>query len=515
MTRVLCLWFPHWPIQRRLRSSPALREQPLVLIASHHGREIVGHGCDLSSRRGIRTGMPLAEARTLLQTRSGRPEIGHCLPEEPERDQQALRQLAWDCERFSPLVGLEQTEFPESLLLDVTGCAEHFGGEQGLTQQVIAFCQERGLQARVGLADSTGTAWAAAHQNTALSPVLCVPSGEQESFLRPQPVSALRLPAKTLDRLQQVGLRTIGQLLGLPRETLPARFGTELLLRIDQALGTVPELIQAERRPEPLQESLESEDPFFDVAVLELIAGDLLDRMLSLLQPRGQGIKRLVWTLTGPDQRSMTHTLELVQPSIQRDHLLTLLALQWERISLSGGIQGVQLRGEQIEFLTPRRQTLWELETDDSSPSIDQLVETLSSRLGRDAVLRAVLRADDQPELAFSLHPVIGEQSQSDPLRLPAIPGQSARTRPLWLQREPVAVEVIARHRQGPPARFRWQGRDWTIRESWGPERITTAWWRGPLVRRDYFQVECTQGERFWLYRELVTGKWFLHAAFD
>jgi len=163
MTRLLCLWFPNWPIQRRHQQSPAFREQPLVLVDSRQGREIVGHCCDLATRRGIRPGMSLAEAKTLLQPRSGRPEVGHCLPEEPEQDQQALRQLAWECEVFSPLVGLEQEDSPESLMLDVAGCAEHFGGEQGLMQQVIQFCHHLGLQARVGLADSFGAAWAAAH----------------------------------------------------------------------------------------------------------------------------------------------------------------------------------------------------------------------------------------------------------------------------------------------------------------------------------------------------------------
>lgn len=459
--------------------------------------------------------MPMAEARTLLQPRSGRPELGHCLPEEPEQDRQALRQLAWDCERFSPLVGLEQAEFPESLMLDVTGCADHFGGESGLTQQVIQFCQQRGLQARVGLADRFGAAWAAAHFRTQLQATCIVPVGEQESVLRALPVSALRLSPKTLDRLQQVGLRIVNQLLKLSRSTLPARFGPELLQRIDQALGTAPELIVTERRPEPLQESWESDAPFFDGTILELIAGDLLDRMLVQLQPRGQGIKRLTWELQGPDRCKITHTLELVQPTAQRQHLLSLLSLQWEQVSFSSGIQQVQLCADRIEFLTARRQTLWEEETGESSPAVHRLLETLTSRLGRDAILRPHLRADEQPELAFGMQPVIGENSQSDLLLRVFIPHHHGRTRPIWLNRESIAVDVIARHRHGPPARFRWQQQDWNVHQSWGPERITTAWWRGPLIRRDYFQVECEQGQRFWLFRELVTGKWFLHAAFD
>ena len=57
-----------------------------------------------------------------------------------------------------------------------------------------------------------------------------------------------------------------------------------------------------------------------------------------------------------------------------------------------------------------------------------------------------------------------------------------------------------------------------------GPERVETAWWRGPCVRRDYFVVECVaeggsgsgeEGvERWWIFRSLRDGVWFLHGRF-
>jgi protein ImuB len=48
----------------------------------------------------------------------------------------------------------------------------------------------------------------------------------------------------------------------------------------------------------------------------------------------------------------------------------------------------------------------------------------------------------------------------------------------------------------------------------WGPERIETGWWRGADIRRDYFLVETTAGERFWLFRSLADNTWFLHGVF-
>ena len=62
--------------------------------------------------------------------------------------------------------------------------------------------------------------------------------------------------------------------------------------------------------------------------------------------------------------------------------------------------------------------------------------------------------------------------------------------------------------------RFRWRGRVHDVARVRGPERIETAWWRGPTVRRDYYIVETGAGGRFWLFRGLRRQTWFLHGTF-
>jgi protein ImuB len=34
-------------------------------------------------------------------------------------------------------------------------------------------------------------------------------------------------------------------------------------------------------------------------------------------------------------------------------------------------------------------------------------------------------------------------------------------------------------------------------------------------VRRDYYRVETAEGHRFWLFRDLVGGRWHLHGSFE
>ena len=64
-----------------------------------------------------------------------------------------------------------------------------------------------------------------------------------------------------------------------------------------------------------------------------------------------------------------------------------------------------------------------------------------------------------------------------------------------------------------PPVRFRCGGEIHEVAVAHGPERIETAWWRGPIVRRDYYVVETQSGARFWLFRRLKDGVWFLHGV--
>ena len=46
-----------------------------------------------------------------------------------------------------------------------------------------------------------------------------------------------------------------------------------------------------------------------------------------------------------------------------------------------------------------------------------------------------------------------------------------------------------------------------------GPERIETGWWRGHTIGRDYYCVETAAGHRYWLFRRLRDGRWFLHGC--
>ncbi len=63
--------------------------------------------------------------------------------QDPAQDRQALERLAEWAERYSPIVSLEEGDVPQSLLLDITGCAACFHGEDQLAAARFASCAPR------------------------------------------------------------------------------------------------------------------------------------------------------------------------------------------------------------------------------------------------------------------------------------------------------------------------------------------------------------------------------------
>ena len=236
----MCVWCPVWPVQRLLSAQPELRGRPLILFAESQKKQSVTAYSSEAVPFGIRVGLPLAEARSLLPTISSRHQRQPLSKQifkraDPVADRTRLQALALHCQRYSPLVGLEAASAPESLWLDISGCENLFGGERGLTEALRADLVQQDIRVHIAIADTWGTAWGVSH--FAEPAVSLVPAGEQSTALAPLPVAALRLSGAVVDSLHSLDVSTIGHLMRLPRASLPSRFGKELVRRLDQALG--------------------------------------------------------------------------------------------------------------------------------------------------------------------------------------------------------------------------------------------------------------------------------------
>jgi len=491
--------------------------------------------------------MPVAEAAALAR-REPTGDTWHQQPLDPAADRAALEKLAAWCHRFSPLVGLEEADEPETLLLDVAGVAPLFGGAGRLSDQVQRSFQRLGLTTRLGLAETIGAAWAVAHFGQ-----------RPDDALQRLPVAALRLPAATVTTLQRLGLFRIGDLPLLPRVELQARLGPALLQRLDQALGQLDELLRPVQPPADFTVQWLFEHPAAQRESLEAAVGQLVERLCFLLRQQNRGALEIDCRLdcqTGPP---VAFRFGLFQPSACVEHLLQLIDLQFERRHFPEPVVGASLRAarhgplhfrqQELFDPSPRREDAWQ---------VAALIDRLTGRLGRDAVLQCTLQSDPQPEKrarvrrfeprngggrfkkhrATGRHPAAGSKHRVN-AATPAVLAASAATgpqpsksdfdsgsavaldagpstldAPLHFFTQPVRLQVLAVAPDGPPLRFEYHGRRHAVARHWGPERIETGWWRHQGVRRDYYRIETTTGTRFWLFRCLRTGGWFLQGRF-
>jgi protein ImuB len=450
----------------------------------------------------LRVGLPLVEARALLPR-------ALFLPADDVADAGALRRLAIDAQRFTPLVGVEEGPRPESLLGIVDGCTHLWGGERSFLDRVGEYWRDRRFHAWIALARSVGAAWALART----APFSLVPDGEEASALAARPVEALRLTPTVLDRLRALGLETVGDVLQLPRESLAARFGVLLPRRLDQALGLLPESFTCERLGRPLFTARDWESAIDDRQVLLALCRRMLDELLAMADRHGMGLQELegeLQTEGGP----VVLTLRLVEPTRDLGHLVKLLELQLERHAWAGGVTSVRWDALRLGRIGDVQGSWLDDEVEaDRSREFNALVDRLSSRLQADAVLRVECLPDAQPEHVVRLVP--WTIPVAGPAELYHLPTELARGRPLRLLAEPRPIEVSWVAPDGPPIRVVWRGRDRPVVRAWGPERIATGWWRGPDLERDYYRAEWEEGTHAWIYRDRRTGLWLLHGFFD
>jgi protein ImuB len=515
MRRVMCVYLPAWPLQRLVHARPELRGKPVAVSRKTRVPEVVV--CSrLAARAGVRPGMSVAEARAV----EPRLDVHE---HEPDADLHALQDLAHWADRYSPIVGLEDGESPQSLLLDITGCAACFHGEEKILERAVREFTEAGWVPAVAVADTIGAARGLAH--CARTPYLA-PQGATEHVLRHLTTAALRLPADVVQTLAQLGIERIDALLALPRGELPARFGDEVLRRLDQALGRQPEVILRHRTPATIEAALAFEYPTDRLEALNYALDGLMQQIEQDLLARNCAARRVacwLYLLAGPP---LCIEVGLYRPRRCPQYLGQLLRTQLEKVRLKELIRAVRLHVLAAEPLTDRQAEFFAIESG-GIEAASALVDYLSGRLGAGAVTRARMVPDFQPEYACRLEPLIQAQPEG-PKSLPKAKNkrrpQRERfrdaspfrpVRPLRLWPRPVEVEVLSVVPDGPPYRLRWAGREYRITRSRGPERIETGWWRGPDVQRDYYVVDTDRGTRLWIFRGQEDGRWFLHGCFD
>lgn len=515
MRRILCLYLPLLPIQSALQNhtlKPADLHQPIAFIQEIDRTKKIAWIDPRAAHRGLRQGMTCAEAQAVI------PDL-ILLPHNPQHDADTLRSIAAWALRFSPLV--EPLE-PDTLLLDISGCQRLFGGDETLLRRArrdLAATSWGALSEHVPdtpwihavITETIGAACALAWCGQTDPPV--IPVGQIRDALHPLPVNTLRLPPTLINSLTTLGLTRISDLLALPRDALHHRFGDLLIRRLQEALGEIWEPLNAFWPAEIPQATWQFEDPTHDLRAIDHIARRLLHTLVEAVVSQGLALRRVDCVLefeTGPPR---VVGVELSRASGQTHHIQSLLESSLHKTRPRIGVQSITLLARHTTRWRGRQGELFEPGGAGEDEALGCLVDRCIARLGRDAVVQAELRDDYQPEQAYRYVPArLSTPSSSD--EEAAAPSIMDPVRPLRLFSRPQPIRVLALVPDGPPTWFSHAGEAHQVAWAVGPERIETGWWRGPDVRRDYFQISDEAGREYWVFRDDERGGWYVHGIF-
>ncbi len=443
---------------------------------------------------------------------------------DPQADAAALAALADWCVRFSPAVALDA---PDGLFLDITGVDHLWGGEAAMLKDLTARLAWNGLPVRMAVADTPGAAWALAHFTE--TGTIAAP-GKAWGLLAPLPVQALRLTPQAAAQIARLGLVTVERLARLPRNQLTRRFGPEVVLRLDQALGRTEEALSFRRPPTPWFARLAFAEPISVLEDLGRVSLDVAVQLCARLDMQGQGARRFELAFHRLDGKAQRLSIGLSLPGQEAKRIARLFAPMLETVDPGFGIEAVTLAAAQVEPLSARQQRLDASREIAPEEGLAPLADRLINRLGEDRIWRAEPFPSHIPERAVERRPPLSAALPPSP----ALAGQAEaggwdpdRPRPLRLFRRPEPIDnVLALIPDDPPKHFRWRGQMHQVRRAEGPERVAEEWWRladFDQVRtdhvRDYYRVEDEAGARFWIFRSglynaKTPAKWWLHGLF-
>jgi DNA polymerase-4 len=352
------------------------------------GRGVVAAANYEARKYGVHSAVPAATAQRLCP---------HAVVLTPRMEHYAevSHQIREILGRFTPLV--EPLSLDEAFL-DVTGSAALFGPATVIGRRIKQQIRDDlKLTASVGIAANKFLAKIASDLGKPDGFVVVEPGAEQ-AFLDPLPVGRLWGVGRVTGReFEQLGVQTIGQLRRLPAEVLTERFGRhgDHLWRL--AHGIDPRPVVPDREAKSISNETTFATDITDRDVLRCWLLQLTEQVSARLRKQELCAATVQIKVRYSDFHTITRAQTLPQPTdVTQEIWESAARLLTERLPdrpLRVRLLGVGVTG--LSAVGPRQRTLFADAEHESHSRVDQVVDSIRERFGRDAVNRATnLRRD-------------------------------------------------------------------------------------------------------------------------
>ncbi len=456
-----------------------------MILAGKGNRANVVMCSQEAEAKHISVGMKLSEARAVVA------DLIHV-----EYDQSLYKQVQKELCRELVLCSPKVTAIePGMILLDASGF-NLLGGETRFCMTVHKTAACSGFSnAHVGLADSAFAAVVASKCRRRRH-FIVEPEGDQQ-FLASLSTRHLPISLEMQESLEELGIRTIGQMTNLSRQALIDRFAQEGAVAFELALGMdsrQPTLPAAEKE---FKSFVDLGSAIELIQEIQFVLKAMTDRLCQQLKDEGLCAEELKVAFFNDDELIEERPIKLLQPSSHAKFLLEVIKLSLEAHPLQREVTAIKLIVSQFcpescRQLNVQTGTTFEEESSEQqSLSLTLMLQRFLSRLGDKAIVKAVPNDQHIPELSAVWQPVVGGREG-----LAVVPTNVAYTSAyasptglasgLALRTLPEPQPVLVQLKADKPDAIAFGGKWYMVREITVPERLSGLWWE-QSVRQSYY----------------------------
>ena len=296
---------PAFDLRAALRHRRGVQARPAALAPLPGTEPLIGSVTAAAEGAGVRPGMRLSEA------------LATCPALELVEQDPASAEQAWEeiLRRLEDAGFAVEPESPGVVYFDSRGVERLYGGLEPALKRALAAVGTV-WDPRAGAAERRFAALAAASVARA-GQALIVSDDRARSFIAPLPLQLLPLDPARYEELEELGVRTIGQLAGLPGGAVAERLGPVGRRAWSLAGGEEPgDRKVAPRRPvAALHETLEFPEAVGNELTLRRGLAVLLERLLARPERAGRPPRKLALWARLVGGASWRRTVTLREPT--------------------------------------------------------------------------------------------------------------------------------------------------------------------------------------------------------
>jgi protein ImuB len=343
---IACLLIPGFELRAALRERPALALRPAALGPAAGEEPLLGPVTAAAEAAGVQPGMRLGEALSLC------PDLA-LVEQDPATAEHEWEEL---------LKRLEDSGFAVEaaavgcVYFETRGIERLYGGLEPALKRALAAVGPV-WEARIGAAERRFAALAAAH--VARSGQVLIVSDRPRDFIAPLALTLLPIDPQRREELEELGVRRLGQLAGLPGAAVAERLGPDGRRAWSLARGEKRGKVRARKVENELAETLEFPEAVANELTLRRALGSLLDRLLAQPERRDRAVRKLALSAKLVGGGSWRRTVTLRDATADRDRLRVAVGVKLAELPAPVtrlGLELVELAqtvGRQLELVQP------------------------------------------------------------------------------------------------------------------------------------------------------------------